>query len=74
VPIVMLAADPVGDGLVASLARPGGNVTGTDTLPSPEFSQKWLEFLKDAAPRASRVAGAHGAARAQSQARRAADG
>jgi len=56
VPIVMLAADPVGDGLVASLARPGGNVTGTDTLPSPEFSQKWLELLKDAAPKASRVA------------------
>ena len=56
VPIVMLAADPVDDGLVSSLSQPGGNITGVDTLPSAEFSQKWLQLLKEAAPRVTRVA------------------
>ena len=48
------AADPVGAGLVASLARPGGNVTGLSSL-SPELSSKRLEILKDAVPKLARV-------------------
>jgi len=48
--------DPVGDGLVASLARPAGNVTGLTFL-APELSTKRLELLKEALPRVSRVAG-----------------
>jgi putative ABC transport system substrate-binding protein len=56
IPIVMaLAADPVGDGLVSSLARPGGNVTGI-SLMLPEISTKRLQLLKDALPKVSRVA------------------
>jgi len=55
IPIVMSgAADPVGLGLVASLARPGGNVTGYSTL-SPELNTKRLEILKDAVPKLVRV-------------------
>jgi putative ABC transport system substrate-binding protein len=56
VPIVFTGAiDPVGAGLVASLARPGGNATG---FASYEFSlaTKWLELLKEIAPRITRVA------------------
>jgi putative ABC transport system substrate-binding protein len=57
IPIVMLfPADPVGLGLVASLARPGGNVTGTTLSPGPEIFGKQLQILKDAIPRASRFA------------------
>jgi putative ABC transport system substrate-binding protein len=48
-------SDPVGSGFVASLARPGGNVTGLSTL-LPEISGKQLELLKEAIPRLSRVA------------------
>jgi len=56
IPIVMPAvADPVGEGLVASLARPGGNVTGV-TLMSPDLSAKRLQLLKEAFPRIVRVA------------------
>src|SRR5262245_12891707 len=56
IPIVAaLAADPIGDGLVASLVRPGGNVTGI-SLMLPELSIKRLELLKEAVPKASRVA------------------
>ncbi|MGH7322270.1 MAG: ABC transporter substrate-binding protein, partial [Candidatus Rokuibacteriota bacterium] len=56
IPIVMGASnDPVSAGLVASLARPGGNVTGMTVL-SPELSRKRLQLLKEALPRASRVA------------------
>jgi putative ABC transport system substrate-binding protein len=56
VPIVfMLAGDPVGSGLVASLARPGGNVTGLSNLVA-ELSGKQLELLKAAVPQVSRVA------------------
>jgi len=56
IPIVMMSVgDPVGSGLVASLARPGGNVTGLATL-SPELIGKQLEFLKDLLPTVSRVA------------------
>ena len=55
IPIVMtFAGDPVGAGLVASLARPGGNVTGLAAL-GPELLSKRLEILKDAIPRLSRV-------------------
>ena len=55
IPIVMAAsADPVGAGLVASLARPGGNVTGLSAL-SVELNTKRLEILKDAVPKLSRV-------------------
>ena len=55
IPIVMTnTADPVGTGLVASLARPGGNVTGNSSL-SPELNSKRLEILKDALPRLARV-------------------
>jgi ABC-type uncharacterized transport system substrate-binding protein len=56
IPIVFTAAgDPVTDGLVTSLARPGGNVTGLATL-SPELVGKNLEQLKQAVPGVSRVA------------------
>jgi putative tryptophan/tyrosine transport system substrate-binding protein len=47
-------ADPVGAGLVASLAQPGGNVTGNSSL-SPELNSKRLEVLKDAVPKLARV-------------------
>ena len=56
VPIVMSQdSDPVGNGFVASLARPGGNITGLATL-SPELSGKRLELLKEIVPKLNRVA------------------
>jgi putative ABC transport system substrate-binding protein len=56
IPIVMaFAADAVATGLAASLARPGGNVTGSTVL-IPEISVKRLELLKTAAPKITRVA------------------
>jgi putative tryptophan/tyrosine transport system substrate-binding protein len=56
IPIVMAQdSDPVGSGFVASLARPGGNITGLSTL-APEISGKQLELLKEIVPRLSRVA------------------
>ena len=56
IPIVMaFDFDPVGNGFVASLARPGGNITGLSTL-APEISGKQLELLKEIVPRLSRVA------------------
>ena len=55
IPIVVTSAgDPVGAGLVASLARPGGNVTGFTAL-SHELNTKRLEILKDAVPKLARV-------------------
>jgi len=55
IPIVMVAlGDPVGTGLVKSLARPGGNVTGMSQM-VPELAAKRLELLKEAAPGISRV-------------------
>ena len=55
IPIVFASApDPVGLGLVASLARPGGNVTGLSNL-APELNTKRLEILKDAVPKLARV-------------------
>ncbi|HKZ02702.1 MAG TPA: ABC transporter substrate-binding protein [Pyrinomonadaceae bacterium] len=56
IPIVMTnEGDPVGSGFVASLARPGGNITGLSTL-APELSGKRLELLKEIIPKLSRVA------------------
>jgi len=57
IPIVMIfPVDPVETKLVASLARPGGNVTGTTLTPTSEIFGKQLELLKEAIPHASRVA------------------
>jgi putative tryptophan/tyrosine transport system substrate-binding protein len=56
IPIVMMqVGDPVGSGFVASLARPGGNITGLSAL-APELSGKRLELLKEIVPNLSRVA------------------
>lgn len=56
IPIVVFGAgNLVGAGLVANLARPGGNITGTHDL-SPELSSKRLELLKETVPKLSRVA------------------
>jgi putative ABC transport system substrate-binding protein len=56
IPIVMTQDnDPVANGFVASLARPGGNITGLSSL-APEISGKQLELLKEIIPRLSRVA------------------
>jgi len=56
IPIVMTQdSDPVANGFVASLARPGGNITGLSTL-RPELSGKQLELLKEIVPKLSRVA------------------
>jgi putative tryptophan/tyrosine transport system substrate-binding protein len=57
IPIVMIfPSDPVELGLVASLRRPGGNVTGTTFTPGPEIFGKQLQILKETIPHASRVA------------------
>ncbi len=59
IPIVMInSGDPVTSGFVASLARPGGNITGLATL-RPELSGKRLELLKEVVPKLSRVAVFH---------------
>jgi putative ABC transport system substrate-binding protein len=56
VPIVFVnVADPIGSGFVASFPRPGGNVTGFSTM-EPTMASKWLELLKEIAPRVARVA------------------
>src|SRR4029453_521942 len=56
IPIVMVnVGDPVGHGLIASLARPGGNITGRSRM-APESTAKSLEILKEGVPRAVRVA------------------
>src|SRR5262245_49133179 len=56
IPIVMaVSSDPVGDGLVASLARPGGNTTGLSIM-IPELTGKRLELLREAVPGLARVA------------------
>lgn len=57
IPIVMIYVfDPVGYGLVASLARPGGNITGLMFVVGPEIVGKQLELLKELLPKVSRVA------------------
>jgi putative ABC transport system substrate-binding protein len=56
IPIVMAGSgDPVGRGFVASLARPGGNITGMSLL-AVALTGKWLEIVKEVSPRVSRVA------------------
>jgi ABC-type uncharacterized transport system substrate-binding protein len=56
IPIVMMQdSDPVSSGFIASLARPGGNITGLSTL-APEISGKRLELLKEIVPKLARVA------------------
>jgi len=56
IPIVMTGvADPVGQGIVASLAKPGGNITGVSAQ-HPEFAPKAIELLRQLLPRATRVA------------------
>jgi putative tryptophan/tyrosine transport system substrate-binding protein len=56
IPIVMVfAADPVGSGFIASLGRPGGNVTGVSADASPELWSKYLALLKEIDPKVSRV-------------------
>jgi putative tryptophan/tyrosine transport system substrate-binding protein len=56
IPIVFVAvSDPVGAGFVESLPRPGGNITGFINL-EPTIGGKWLDLLKDVAPRLTRVA------------------
>src|SRR5579862_254610 len=55
IPIVMpLSSDPVGDGLVASLAHPGGNITGLSVM-SPELGEKRIQLLKEIFPKVSRA-------------------
>jgi putative ABC transport system substrate-binding protein len=57
IPIVMaFAEDPVGKGLVASLARPGGNITGVTLVAAGTMAAKRVEVFKEAVPRARRVA------------------
>ena len=57
IPIVMaMSGDPVGAGLVASLAHPGGNVTGLTMMASRDLGGKELELLRDVVPKATRVA------------------
>jgi putative ABC transport system substrate-binding protein len=56
IPIVMISvADAVGSGFVASLAQPGGNITGTTNI-MPELAGKRLELLKEVLPKLSRIA------------------
>jgi putative tryptophan/tyrosine transport system substrate-binding protein len=57
IPIVLLSADPVAEGLVASAAHPGGNITGVAATPNPEdLMTKHLQLLKEMVPRMRRVA------------------
>jgi putative tryptophan/tyrosine transport system substrate-binding protein len=55
IPIVSLSADPVGNGFVASLSRPGGNITGVSMM-MPDLEGKHLELLKEISPKLARVA------------------
>jgi putative tryptophan/tyrosine transport system substrate-binding protein len=56
IPVVCIMADPVGSGVVSSLVRPGGNMTGQSLAIEEQFGGKWLVLLKEAAPQVSRVA------------------
>jgi putative ABC transport system substrate-binding protein len=57
IPIVMLfVSDPISEGLIASLARPGGNVTGLTLTPTRDIFAKQLQLLKEAVPRSRRIA------------------
>jgi putative tryptophan/tyrosine transport system substrate-binding protein len=61
IPIVVLAGDPLGTGLVASLTRPGGNITGV-SLMAAELHGKCAELLRDMIPTVRRIAGIANAA------------
>ena len=64
IPIVfVVVSDPVGDGFVANMARPGGNITGFSNV-EDSLGGKWLELINDIAPRSSRIAVVFGAATA----------
>jgi putative ABC transport system substrate-binding protein len=57
IPIVMLfVSDPISEGLIASFARPGGNVTGLTLTPTRDIFAKQLQLLKEAVPRVRRIA------------------
>jgi putative ABC transport system substrate-binding protein len=57
IPIVMLnVSDPIAEGLIASFARPGGNVTGLTLTPTRDIFAKQLQLLKEVVPRAKRIA------------------
>jgi putative tryptophan/tyrosine transport system substrate-binding protein len=56
IPVVFVMADPVGSGVVSSLAHPGGNMTGQSLSIEEQFAGKWLELLKEAAPQVVRIA------------------
>jgi putative ABC transport system substrate-binding protein len=56
IPVVFVVADPIGSGFARSLAHPGGNMTGLSLAIEEQFSGKWLELLKEAAPQVFRVA------------------
>jgi putative tryptophan/tyrosine transport system substrate-binding protein len=56
IPIVFIASRPLSSGIVASLAQPGGNLTGMSLALGEEFAGKWLELLREAVPTVSRVA------------------
>ena len=55
IPIVSLSGDPIGLGLAASLAHPGGNVTGMTVQVGPELAGKWLELITEIMPNARRI-------------------
>ena len=54
-PVVSVSGDPVGSGFVQSLARPGGNITGLSFAQGENFGGTWLQLVRDAVPKASRV-------------------
>jgi len=55
IPVVYVVADPVGAGFAASLAYPGGNMTGLSLAVEEQFAGKWLELLKETSPQAAHV-------------------
>ena len=55
IPVVYVAADPVGAGFAASLAHPGGNMTGLSLAVEEQFAGKWMELLKETSPNVTRV-------------------
>jgi putative ABC transport system substrate-binding protein len=56
IPIVSISGDPVGSGFIASLARPGGNITGLTVSVGPEIAGKWLQLIVEMVPGARRIA------------------
>jgi putative tryptophan/tyrosine transport system substrate-binding protein len=56
IPVVSVTGDPIGSGIVDSIARPGGNITGFTLFAGPEMGEKWLELMHEAFPGVSRIA------------------